>query len=925
VSDVSAARRRNRGTTVVAWVALAVVLVAACSAALVRRHTMTGDLGRSFDRDVEHYNRALREALDTQAGALDEAAHLFLDTPVPEDGGSAVLGPPWLSALGPGTLGLSHIVVVSPVELPEYLDRRANITGSEAQQIEPPGERDTYWLPLVTIPESNLRLPNIDNRAVPQNRIAMERSLETGTTTAAAPIDVPLADTGEVDDLTVFSMFRPVDATRPLTAERGWVSTTVLGDVFVAGVIPGFPHGVDVSMVSDGGSSPVGRHVGRDEAGGGDDPADHLQATSTLDAYGVTWEMRFESMQTPPAVGWSEPILIFVAGASLGLAMFAVLYVLARGRARALAVADHATSSLGAVEERFRSAFEDAPIGMALVGRDHTIQRVNRSLCRMLSRSANALVGSGLDAIAHADDVNRVGDHLDALMRGDPVTSPLEARFVEAHGAPVTASISASRVSEDSTGSGSSQPYFIVQIEDVSERKATAARLAHQASHDALTEVWNRSAFAATLEVALEEPGTGIAVLFIDLDRFKVVNDTLGHAAGDEVLRITAQRIEAALRTGDEVARMGGDEFTVLARDVADADDAATLARRIHAAVAEPIAVASSTVSVTPSIGIALSHGGHATPDSLLRDADTAQYRSKSHGRSRIEFFDAEARSETRRILEIEQELGHALESDEILLHYQPEVDLDTGAVTGVEALMRWDHPTRGLLAPVDFIDIAEESGLIVPLGSWAIREACRQARVWDDAGVGAGLAMSVNLSARQFLLPDLPDLVASALTDSAFDARRLCLEMTETALMDEGDATLLSLEALRALGVQLSVDDFGTGYSSLEYLKRFPVDWLKIDQSFVDGLGTDAEDTAIVTAVVSLAHALDLRVVAEGVETSEQLANLRTLGCDVGQGTYFSPPLPADELAEFLRRHDAGSDLLGGTAEPSADVSPRI
>ncbi len=898
---------RTRGTTTVAWVALALALVATVTAAALRRHDLANEPERRFNADADAYAAAVVDGLDGQADLLHDSSSLFAEHPVPSTQQAEGVANPVIPSTVPGLLGVGHVVAVGEEQIPAFLDQRAEITGRGSQVIQPAGQRDVYWLAAISIPESTLALPNIDNRAIPQNRDAMEQAQASGEVVTAMPVDVPLLDSPDSDAVSVFNMFLAVDPSQEPNALRGWASTTVLGSEFLNGVMPGFPHDVKAVAIKDGATAVVGeRFEGVKPSGAADDvrppgesPNDHFATTRNVLAHGLRWKLEFRSIAAPPAASWSEPILILLLGASLGFAVFAALYVLARGRARALAVADHATSSLGRVEERFRSAFEDAPIGIALVGSNHKLQRVNRALCSMLGRSEKTLVGSGLEAVAHADDVADLAGHLDALLRAEPVSFPFECRFVEAHGTPVTASISASRVAGDSDAP---QPYFIMQIEDISDRKRAAARLAYQATHDALTDIPNRAAFVELLDETLIEPGNGIAVLFIDLDRFKVVNDSLGHSAGDEVLRIAARRIRTALRPGDQVARMGGDEFTVLARDIADADSAEALAHRIRETMTEPVAVASSSVSITPSIGIALSGDPSATAESLIRDADAAQYRSKSRGRSRIEFFDAEARSETRRVLEIEQDLSRALGADELVLHYQPEVDLETGAVTGVEALMRWHHPRRGMLQPAEFIDIAEESGLIVPLGTWAIMEACRQATRWDAEGVGSGLSMSVNLSARQFLLPDLPDIVSAAVRESGLPPERLCLEMTETALMDEGDATLASLEALRALGVQLSVDDFGTGYSSLAYLKRFPVDWLKVDQSFVDGLGTDAEDTAIVTAVISLAHALDLHVVAEGVETADQLANLRTLGCDIGQGTLFSAPMPASELRAFLR-----------------------
>ncbi|MBW3668996.1 MAG: EAL domain-containing protein [Actinobacteria bacterium] len=426
----------------------------------------------------------------------------------------------------------------------------------------------------------------------------------------------------------------------------------------------------------------------------------------------------------------------------------------------------------------------------------------------------------------------------------------------------------------------------------------------HQATHDALTGLPNRTLVIDRLTHALararRRPGA-LAVLFVDLDRFKVVNDSLGHSVGDEVLMQIAQRLLAAVRPGDTVARLAGDEFVVVCEDVANESDVLLLADRVAQAVAAPIPLYGRDAIITASIGIAL-----AAPDTraedLLRDADVAMYRAKERGRARLELFDEAMRTRMLERLEIEHALRRALAHHEFVLHYQPTVSLRTGRIISVEALLRWPDPDRGLVMPDEFIPIAEENGLIVPLGRWALEEACRQLAAWrSEYPDCADLQVSVNLSARQFAAPDLVPSVAAALRDAGLPPSRLWLEITESVLMDEAEATIETLQALRGLGVHLSIDDFGTGYSSLSYLKRFPVDVLKIDRSFVDGLGADAEDEAIVTAVVRLAHALDLQVVAEGVETGAQLAELRRLGCNAVQGYYFAHPQPASEMGEML------------------------
>lgn len=433
----------------------------------------------------------------------------------------------------------------------------------------------------------------------------------------------------------------------------------------------------------------------------------------------------------------------------------------------------------------------------------------------------------------------------------------------------------------------------------------------HQATHDPLTGLPNRTLVLDRLEQALARlgrSGAPVSVLFVDLDRFKVVNDSLGHIAGDEALVHLAERLRAAVRQPDTVGRLAGDEFVVVCEDT-DAREALAVADRVARARAEPLPLEAGETVVTASIGIA--HGEPGTgAEEMLRDSDVAMYRAKERGRSRIEIFDAAMRHRMLDRLEMERALRAAMHNGELCLHYQPIVCLDDGRVVAAEALLRWYHPARGMVGPAEFIPVAEESGLILPLGRWVLGQACTQLAVWRAAG-RPGLRVTVNLSARQFGDPDLVGVVAGALRASGLPGEALWLEITESVLMEEAEATAETLRALKALGVHLSVDDFGTGYSSLSYLKRFPVDALKIDRSFVDGLASDPEDEAIVTAVISLAQALNLEVVAEGVEEPAQLRKLHRLGCDAVQGYLFGPPRPPEHLIAHA------SPLILAVAEP--------
>jgi diguanylate cyclase (GGDEF)-like protein len=450
--------------------------------------------------------------------------------------------------------------------------------------------------------------------------------------------------------------------------------------------------------------------------------------------------------------------------------------------------------------------------------------------------------------------------------------------------------------------------HLVVVARDETNERAIEAQLLHQARHDPLTGLANRVLLVEQLHDALQYAArvrSRVALLFLDVDNFKIVNDSLGHEAGDQLFAAAARRVERVLRTGDTLARFGGDELAVVCTDVNDVDDARALAERIARVFDEPFALDTTEVFISVSMGIALSEGAGDSPERLLRDADAAMFTAKELGRDRVEVFDDTMRERAVERLEIEKSLRRALLRDELRVHYQPVVEFDCSEVIGFEALLRWQHPERGLLGPGDFLAVAEDTGLIVPIGAWVLHAVCRQAAEWADSAPADArpLAVAVNLSARQLSHPDLVATFAEALALTGLPPQLLILEITESVLMTDRELAVTILHALRSLGVRLSIDDFGTGQSSLGYLKTLPVDSLKIDRSFVDGLGSDPDDSAIVAAVVSMGHALGLTVTAEGIETPLQLSELRSLGCDLGQGYYFARPQPSEVAAALVHR----------------------
>jgi diguanylate cyclase (GGDEF)-like protein/PAS domain S-box-containing protein len=444
-------------------------------------------------------------------------------------------------------------------------------------------------------------------------------------------------------------------------------------------------------------------------------------------------------------------------------------------------------------------------------------------------------------------------------------------------------------------------------LTDITERKSAEEQLVHDAFHDSLTNLPNRALFtdllARSLGRAKRRAEYRFAVLFTDLDRFKVVNDSLGHATGDELLKAITRRIERCIRPGDTVARLGGDEFTILVDDIGDPSDATRVADRIQHELAQPFNLGGHEVFTSASIGIALSATGYQAADDLLRDADIAMYRAKALGKARYEVFDTAMHAHAKALLELETDLRRAVERAEFQLLYQPLVTLDTGRITGFEAVVRWEHPVRGTIGPAGFIPIAEETGLIMPIGRWVLREACRQMRVWQDRYPAFGdLTVSVNLSGRQFAQPNLVGEIDQALKETGLDPHRLRIEITESVVMENAVSAMAMIDQLRALEVKIDVDDFGTGYSSLSYLQRFDIDNLKIDRSFVSNIdGPGGENAEIVRTIVTLAHHLGMDAVAEGVETADQVALLKELGCLKVQGFLFSKPLTAAEADQLL------------------------
>ena len=561
-------------------------------------------------------------------------------------------------------------------------------------------------------------------------------------------------------------------------------------------------------------------------------------------------------------------------------------------------------TSLRQSEQLFQVAFRASPLAASIARLDDGVfVEVNARYEAVFGWTRDEMIGHSALVLGLWPDPETRQRWIDELGKTGTVVN-YEATLLNRDGQPRQTSFSAEIIRIDDV------PHILAYAQDVTERKATEARIEYLAHHDPLTGLPNRVLFRDRFEVAsarAAREGGKVALLFIDLDHFKSVNDTLGHPVGDDLLRVVAQRLREHLRDSDTVSRLGGDEFLIALPDIEDAEAAGQVARKIVQALRAPLRIDGHDLVLTSSIGIAMWPDDGEGFDLLLQRADTAMYEAKDAGRDMHRFFTPERGAEAMERLQLRSALVQALDKREFLLHYQPQIDLASRRVVGVEALLRWNRGGQDMIAPGRFITVAEEAGLIVPIGDWVLQEACAQAMRWQAQGLGARV-VAVNLSAVQFRRGDLEGSVRHALASSGLDPALLELELTESLLLDDAEFVLGAMRRLKTLGLRLSIDDFGTGYSSLAYLKRFAVDKLKIDQSFVRDIVSDADNAAIVRAIISMAHSLKLEVIAEGVETEDAARWLQTHRCDEVQGYYYARPMPAEELAPWLAAWSAAN-----------------
>lgn len=564
-------------------------------------------------------------------------------------------------------------------------------------------------------------------------------------------------------------------------------------------------------------------------------------------------------------------------------------------------------NALRSSESRFRSVVQNLSDIITILDADSNIKYISPSIERSSNFAIEDILGRQLTDFVHAEDIGKVLAFLDSIKKNLETNPLAEWRTADADGSFYYVESTGNNLLDDPHVAG-----IVITTRNITERKNLEAQLTHQAFHDPLTSLANRVLFRDRVEHALmryKRQDTPLAVLFLDLDNFKNINDSLGHAAGDELLKAVSERLMNCVRFGDTVARLGGDEFAILLEDTDEPNNAVIIAERVLESAREPFQIEGYDVMVGISLGIAFSNSGRETADELLRNADVAMYNAKEKGKGCYTIFESKMYEMILSQIELEADIRRALECNEFVLNYQPIVRLDTRKIAGFEALVRWHHPQHGIILPEDFIPLAEQTGLILPLGKWIVEEASRQVKTLLDK-YNRNFTMTINISGKQLQHPGFSGEIATALEVAGTVPSSIILEITESVMMHNTEDMLKRLLNLKSLGVRLAIDDFGTGYSSLSYLQQFPIDILKIDKSFTRGISQGAEKSAVARTIISLSDTLQLSTIAEGIETADQVPALESLGCKFGQGFYFARPLDADQLNKISQIENLNIDF---------------
>ncbi len=807
----------------------------------------------------------------------------------------------------PGILSVAFARAVSAERVPALV-AAARSDGVRTFHVWPEAEAPNRVVNVYAAPvsETTQRALGYDMLSEPVRRAAIEQARDSGLPAATGAIGLKVDE--ESGPQPAFILYQAVyrDGARPRTVEErraafaGVVLTPVrvaplAGAVFNSGLEDVAADLFEGRLVDS--EFPIHRSH---PPSPGRTP---LSATREVRLGNRLWTVRYEARPGFAADGqdWRPPLVLAV-GLALSGFLFTLLWALTATRGRAVALARRMTASLRRREAELHQLFNQAPLGIALIGRDAKILDCNAAFARAVGSPRDGLIG--VDTRLRAQDPALV-EAIDSAIGGQGARLEVE-RLLLAGGRHSHFAVHLQPV--DAAGE---PPVVLAFVEDIGEKRRAEQHIHYLAHYDALTGLPNRVLLFDRIGQALKQArrdGGKVGILFIDLDRFKVINDSLGHSFGDEVLRAVARRLHAGLRDSDTVGRLGGDEFLIVVPGLRAAEDAAAVADKILCHLASPFAVGGQSFVVSPSIGISLFPDDADDAEGLIRGADIAMYNAKDAGRNAFRFVTPEMGLRSRERLDLEASLRRALPAGELFLVYQPQVGIADGQVVGVEALLRWRHPEAGLIMPARFLPVAEETGLVQAIGDWVLTEVCAQIRRWKDR-IGLSVPVAVNVSGQQFRDGRLPAKVAAALDAAGLEGPELEVEVTESALIDDIDAAIATLRALKERGVLVALDDFGTGYSSLSYLHRFPIDKLKIDRSFIHDLEQAGMGGSVPRAIVGLGRSLGLAVVAEGVETEAQLQLLRGLNCESFQGYLFSRPVLPEELEAMLAVRAAPGD----------------